>query len=52
MSWYKWCDRAQGNESKTAEEHSKTIHTYRESGEYVTVKMDGPLIKKKCTGYL
>ena len=38
MTGHKSCDRAQGSESKTVEEHSRTIHTIRESGVYVTAK--------------
>ena len=40
MTGHKLCDSAQGDEFKTVEEHSRTIHTIRESGVYVTAKID------------
>ena len=40
MTGHKSCESAQGGESKIVEEHSRTIHTIRESGVYVTAKID------------
>nr|XP_034331590.1 uncharacterized protein LOC117690875 [Crassostrea gigas] len=40
MTEHKPCDRAQGNEYKTGEEHSRTIHSIKESGVYVTAKIN------------
>ncbi|XP_052680304.1 uncharacterized protein LOC128161104 [Crassostrea angulata] len=40
MTEHKPCDRAQGNEYKTGEEHSRTIHSIKESGVYVTARIN------------